>query len=169
MEQENKILFWFREHLSIENNGGLSQAIQCGSEIIPVFCFDPRETELARSSNNLKKFLDEQVQRIEKLRKELQLRGSNLLVVNEPYETIIPSLARVLKVSKVFTDQLVMSELSHLPELIFFRNQKAAEVFRLLNMHSIPMVLTDLVKHQNTIPTTFPRFPEINPGLIPQL
>lgn len=169
MEKENKILFWFRENLSLEHNGGFYHAIQNSTEIIPVYCFDPRENQYSDSSNTIRNFLRDRVQNVEILRRELQLHSSNLLVVTEPYEKIIPSLARVLKVSCVITNNLVLPELSNVPDLIFFRNQKAREVFQLLNMHTIPLVLTDHGNQPDTIPASFPRFPEINPGLIPSL
>jgi deoxyribodipyrimidine photolyase len=167
MEQANKILFWFRESLQLDSCG-LCNAVIESSEIIPVFCFDPRETELVRNFPGGSGIVQQQIQSVKSLRQELKARGSNLLVVGDPYEKIIPSLARVLNINKVVTNWLPEPMHTELPELTSFRNKKTLEIRNLLQMHSIPMVIEDQpASHQFVLPASFPRFPEINPGVIP--
>ncbi len=167
MEQGNKILFWFRESLNLERTGGLCRALSDSAEIIPVFCFDPRERELLLNTYISPGFLNDQIRSAAALRNELVNRGSNLLVVAHPYEKIIPSLARVLKVTQVVTHQLSDPEKTAFPELTAFRNQKAREVSQLLGMHSIPIYFEAPGTQKHHLPASFPRFPEINPGRIP--
>ncbi|MDQ3050176.1 MAG: deoxyribodipyrimidine photo-lyase [Bacteroidota bacterium] len=167
MDQGNKILFWFRESLCLEGTGGLCKAVADNSEIIPVFCFDPRERDLVKTSFLSAGYLQDQIRSAAALRNELVKRGSNLLVVAHPYEKIIPSLARVLKVTQVITNQLSEPEISAFPELTAFRNQKAREVSQLLGMHSIPVYFEAPGSQKHHLPASFPRFPEINPGRIP--
>lgn len=167
MEQGNKILFWFREIFALDNSEILCNASNDYVEVIPVLCFDFRERDVISGLYASSDLMSDQIKKAELLRKELQLRGSNLLVVNHPYEKIIPSLARVLKVSKVVTNQLIDPELDSCPELTAFRNQKAREISYLLNLHSIPVIFEKNGLHNYKLPRYLPAFPEINPGLIP--
>lgn len=167
MEQGNKILFWFRECISLdESTAQLSGMADC-TEIIPVFCFDPRERGLIKGNYSSTVFQNEQIHFASSLRNELQKRGSNLLVVNQAYETIIPSLARVLNVNQVVTNPLTQANHSAIPEITSFRNEKALEVRQLLGGHSIPLVFKEGIAHKWHLPVSFPKFPEINPGSIP--
>ena len=149
----------------LDGHEGLCKSLQESKEIIPVYCFDPREYQIPNC--NSRDFLDQQGTAVSILRNSLQKRGSNLLVVHNHFETIIPSLARVLIVKKVVTNELVNNPSSSRKELTEFRNQKALEVQKLLNMHSIPMVFEGLCAPVIELPSVFPGFPEINPGIIP--
>ncbi|MBK7968192.1 MAG: deoxyribodipyrimidine photo-lyase [Bacteroidetes bacterium] len=51
MKQENKILFWFRNDLNIQENNALIEALLLSTELIPVFCFDPRESGLIKQDS----------------------------------------------------------------------------------------------------------------------
>jgi len=165
MESGNRILFWFRENLLLDGHEGLCKTLQESKEIIPVYCFDPREYEIQNC--NSRDFLDQQGTAVSTLRKSLQKRGSNLLVVHNYFEKIIPSLARVLVVNKVVTNELVNEHSFSRKELTEFRNKKALEVQNLLNMHSIPLVFEGPCAPLMELPAVFPGFPEINPGIIP--
>jgi len=165
MEYGNRILFWFRENLLLEGHVGLCKALQESIEIIPVYCFDPRESKIPHC--NSWDFLHQQSSAVSILRKSLQKRGSNLLVVHDQFEKIIPSLARVLIVNKVVTNELVKNPPAGEMELAEFRNQKALEVQKLLNMHSIPLFFEGPCVPGAELPSVFPGFPEINPGTIP--
>lgn len=167
MEQGEKILFWFRDNLLLESISGLGNSVKAGTEIIPVFCFDSREYALMASCNFNSAFFEDQFRSARLLRQGLKERGSNLLVVSAPYEKIIPSLARVLSVSRVVTHQLLNPEKTSFPDLTSFRNLKASEINQLLRLHSIPFAFDSNGSQVQQIPELFPRFPEINPGAIP--
>ncbi|OQA06258.1 MAG: Cryptochrome DASH [Bacteroidetes bacterium ADurb.Bin397] len=165
MKQENKILYWFRDELSIQRNNALTEALFHSTLFIPVYCFDPRESGLTR--NDSENHYGQIVNAVVTLRHELRLKGSNLLVVHDRYEKIIPSLARVLGVNSVYTDPLVPEYKSAFQELERFRNVKTLEVKQLLNMHSIPVHLGPQQWTQVELPHIFPGFPDVNPGEIP--
>lgn len=165
MKQENKILFWFRNELNIQENSTLVEALFFSTEIIPVFCFDPRESGLIKPESQT--YYSKLVHHVAELRQELRLKGSNLLVVHDRYEKIIPSLARVLGVNQVYTDGVAADYKSSNQELERFRNFKALEVKQLLNMHSIAVHLGSCQRIDVRMPQIFPGFPDVNPGEIP--
>ncbi len=167
MEQREKILFWFRDNLLLKSISGICTSVKAGTEIIPVFCFDSREYALLGSRNFNSAFFEDQFRSARLLRQDLKSRGSNLLVVSHPYEKIIPSLARVLRVTRVVTNQLIQPEKTSFPDLTAFRNLKAGEVSQMLRMHSIPFTFDANRNFMQQLPDLFPRFPEINPGSIP--
>ena len=45
-DMSKKILVWFRNDLRLHDNEMLVEAIAKSDEILPVFCFDPRQFEL---------------------------------------------------------------------------------------------------------------------------
>jgi hypothetical protein len=72
-----------------------------------------------------------------------------------------------LKVNQVVTNNISEVNQSAIPELTTFRNEKAREVSQLLNSHSIPVIFKECYAQKWHLPASFPKFPEINPGLIP--
>ena len=107
MESKERLLYWFREPALVGDISCLCQESEGCRELVPVFCFDPREEQLMSQTESRLK-----VQRIALLREALKSRGSNLLVVYNSYEVIIPSLSRVLNVSNVLTHPLSFTSLS---------------------------------------------------------
>ncbi|HMT29054.1 MAG TPA: deoxyribodipyrimidine photo-lyase [Bacteroidia bacterium] len=167
MNSRNRILFWFRENLFLNSNPALYTALVEGNELIPVYCFDPREFLLLPNETLTEDYANQQINNVSLLRHNLQLKGSNLLIVTDPYEKIIPSLARILDVHSVVSDIEAPSGTHTFEKISTFRHQKAMEVKGLLNMHSIPVHFVgchDKVQAETPI---FPTFPEINPGQIP--
>ena len=160
MDTTGKILFWFREPDLMDGDLEVWPSIVDCEEFIPIFCFDPREGQLEPSIN----FHLQMAGSVHKLRDKLQKRGSNLLVVYHYYESIIPSIARVLNVNRVVSHNMLKHD-SSIPEQIFhFREKKLSEVRHLLNMHSIPLEIEILKSVQ--VPDVLPAFPSINPGVI---
>ncbi len=159
MEPSGRILYWFREPALIEDISCLCQEAEGCHELVPVFCFDSREGNLTEVSDRRQKAL-----RVAQLREDLKSRGSNILVVYNFYEVIIPSLARVLKVSKVLTHPLSPTPSSKDQVLTEFREEKLKEVGHFLNMHSIDLKVSQLNNITGWMP--LPVFPSINPGQI---
>jgi deoxyribodipyrimidine photo-lyase len=109
---EKRILIWYRHDLRLHDHEPMAQALQQKAQIIPVYCFDPRQ--FAMTSFGFPKtgvfraqFLLESVA---DLRNSLIQRGSNLLIRWGYPEEIIPSLARDLKISAVHFQGEVTSE-----------------------------------------------------------
>ncbi len=167
MKNGNRVLFWFRNHLSIHRNPALVKALMDCTELIPVYCFDPREVAISVNANESETAVNQLIIKVSKLRDQLQNKGSNLLIVNNNYEQIIPSLARVLSVNEVISDPLLIEkDRKHLLS-IQFRNQKTLEVKTLLSMHSIPFNSHFQEHSSEPLHLLFPEFPEIRCGQIP--
>lgn len=169
MQNGKRVLFWFRNHLSIHGNPALENALSVCTELIPVFCFDPREFAVTTDYEKYELIANQLITKVSGLREQLQNKGSNLLIVNNHYERIIPSLARVLSVSEVISDPLLTGNETKLHQSIQFRNQKAQEVKSLLNMHSIPFNYCFQPPQTERLHSFFPGFPEINSGQLPSV
>jgi len=122
-----------------ESSEGLFSKLQESIEIIPVHCFDSRELEFYPAYTNPFDFLNSHKDEVQRLQNNLLKKGNNLLIVYDYFEKIIPSLARVLHVSAVVTDEIPVDSHTLQSDLTHFRNSKALEVQKLLNMHSIPV------------------------------
>lgn len=163
MESRGRILYWFREPVFHTDLACLCQALSGCRELIPVFCFDSRESHHGLSENSFQTQLSD----VARLREELKQKGSNLLVVYNHYEVIIPSLARVLNVDRVVTHPLSGSKSGEPVTLRHFREEKFNEVQYLLKMHSIGIEVTGPAK---PVPVSIlPNFPSINPGVLKPL
>lgn len=136
--------------------------------LIPVFCFDPRESDLFPDKQIFNRFNHELVTGVEMLRQDLVNRGSNLLVMNGYYEKVIPSIARVLQVNEVVAFDHPAKQHLIFERLMAFRRYSMQEVSFQLNMHSIPFKSEPLPAFGHSLTEhTFPPFPRINPGAIP--
>ncbi|MBC7382096.1 MAG: deoxyribodipyrimidine photo-lyase [Bacteroidia bacterium] len=96
---ENNVMFWFRRDLRLNDNAGLYQALKNGS-VIPVFIFDSDILEMFDNRS------DERVmfiyQQLENIKRELQLLGSDLLVLyGKPHE-VWEILLEQYKIKQVF-------------------------------------------------------------------
>lgn len=97
-----KTLCWIRRDLRLHDHAALSHALQEG-EITVVFVFDSHILDkLKNKSDKRVTFIFESLQEIEK---QLQKKGSSLLIRHGRPEEEIPKLAQELSVSKVFTNR----------------------------------------------------------------
>jgi deoxyribodipyrimidine photo-lyase len=107
-----KILVWFRNDLRLHDNEMLVEAIAKSDEILPVFCFDPRQFELTRYKSIKTgairaRFLLESV---EDLRQSFQKLGGNILVLAGKPEELLPDLVKKYEISEVYHHREVASE-----------------------------------------------------------
>jgi deoxyribodipyrimidine photo-lyase len=107
-----RVLIWFRNDLRLHDHQPLSAALQAAVEVIPVYCFDPRQFSktafgFAKTGPFRAKFLREAVL---DLRQSLQSRGSNLLIRWGNPEQILPDLAQALKCDAIYYHQEVTAE-----------------------------------------------------------
>jgi deoxyribodipyrimidine photo-lyase len=90
-----RLLLWYRNDLRIHDHEPLVQALETGAQVIPVYCFDPRQfgktafgfpkTGVFRAQFLLESVAD--------LRKNLRVLGSDLVIrVGQP-ENVLPELA----------------------------------------------------------------------------
>ncbi|WP_087937978.1 DASH family cryptochrome [Algoriphagus faecimaris] len=107
-----RIIVWFRNDLRLLDNETLFKASEMGSEIIPVYCFDPRhfeKTELGfpKIGAFRAKFLFES---IEDLRTQLREKEADLLLLRGKPEEELVTLAERLKADAIFFSREVTAE-----------------------------------------------------------
>ena len=107
-----KILVWFRNDLRLHDNEMLVEAIAKADEILPVYCFDPRQFEYTRY-HSLKtgsiraNFLLESVAA---LRESFQHFSGDIMLVQGKPEDILPELVSRYEISEVYHHREVASE-----------------------------------------------------------
>lgn len=107
-----KILVWFRNDLRLHDNEMLVEAIAKSEEILPVFCFDPRQFEVTsyhtfKTGSVRAKFL---IESVNGLRQSLQNLGGDLLIVNGKPEEVLPDLVAKYEIAEVYHHREVASE-----------------------------------------------------------
>lgn len=111
MPEKNAIL-WFRNDLRLHDHEALVNALQKANQVLPVYCLDPRHAETTpfgfpKTGEFRTKFLFEC---LHSLRKRLQEKGSDLLVLHGKPEEVLPELANKHTCSWVFAHQEVAAE-----------------------------------------------------------
>ncbi len=106
------ILIWFRNDLRLHDHEPLQAALSAGVDVIPVYCFDPRqfgETAFGfpKTGRFRAQFLLESVA---DLRRSLQQRGSDLVIRWGEPETMIPALASEVNAQAVYWHEEATSE-----------------------------------------------------------
>ncbi len=107
-----RILLWLRNDLRLHDHEPFHRAAEQGADIIPLYCFDPRQ--FAETSFGFPKtgayraqFL---IETVADLRKELRSRGSDLVIRQGKPEEEIPSLIKTLNIHAVYWHEEVTSE-----------------------------------------------------------
>lgn len=102
---------WFRNDLRVQDNESLSSANNDSMSVLPVYCFDPRD--YGKSSSGFDKtgpyrasFL---IESVSNLRKNLQARGSDLIVRIGKPETVLAELVKQVGAEAVYAHK----EVSH--------------------------------------------------------
>ena len=90
-----KVLIWFRNDLRLHDHVPLHKALKGGAEVIPVYCFDPRQFGqtafgFPKTGSFRAQFL---IESVADLRRSLQQRGSNLIIRTGLPEAVLPALA----------------------------------------------------------------------------
>ncbi|MEL7475328.1 MAG: DASH family cryptochrome, partial [Cyanobacteria bacterium J06555_12] len=109
---KHRILLWFRNDLRLHDHEALYEAMKQRAEIVPVYCFDPRQ--FGQTSYGFPKtgafraqFLLESVA---DLRRSLQAKGSDLVIRIGKPEDVIPAIAKQLEAKVVHYHEEVTSE-----------------------------------------------------------
>lgn len=97
------IVFWFRRDLRIEDNAGLSQALDTGIPVLPVFIFD--STILERLEDPYDRRVDYIHQALSGLKKELQKYGSGLHTFYGKPADAFRELTRSYTIESVYTNR----------------------------------------------------------------
>ncbi|SMD42031.1 deoxyribodipyrimidine photo-lyase [Aquiflexum balticum DSM 16537] len=108
----NRIIVWFRNDLRVHDHASLSSSIEKGKEVVPVFCFDPRnfrelDLGISKSGSIRTKFL---IESVDNLKKNLQKLGADLIIrIGKPEEKLI-EMALELKADAIFFTEEVTEE-----------------------------------------------------------
>ncbi len=105
---DRKVILWFRNDLRLQDNEALTEACDSGATVYPIYVFDDRvfkgktkygfrKTDVYRAKFILESITD--------LRKQLQDRGSDLIIKLGKPEEVILELAKELKSSWVFCNR----------------------------------------------------------------
>ncbi|MDX2099197.1 MAG: DASH family cryptochrome [Leptolyngbyaceae cyanobacterium bins.59] len=107
-----RILLWYRNDLRLHDHEPLVHALNQGAEVIPIYCFDPRQ--FGKTSFGFPKtgafraqFL---LESLADLRQSLRALGSNLILRQGFPEAILPDLAKGLEVTAVYYYREVTAE-----------------------------------------------------------
>ncbi|HEV7351365.1 DASH family cryptochrome [Telluribacter sp.] len=150
-----RIIYWFRNDLRLLDNEAFLRATQEAEEVVPVYVFDPRS--FVKNSLGFRKtapfrarFLWEAVQN---LRKNLRLKGGDLLIrVGEP-EKIIAELAEQYDAQEVFTSKEVALEETTVESSLSKR-------LKVLNV-DFELVWTATLYHPRDLPFWISRLPDV--------
>ena len=105
---ENRAIVWFRNDLRIHDNEALTEAINKKVQIIPVYVFDERifKGKTSYGFDKIQSFRTQFIiESVEDLRKNLRIRGADLLVRMGKPEEIIFELAKTLKTQWVYCNR----------------------------------------------------------------
>jgi deoxyribodipyrimidine photo-lyase len=191
---KKRIIIWYRNDLRINDNEPLNKAVKAGAEIIPVYCFDPRQFEktsfgFPKTGAFRAKFLLESVA---DLRDNLQKLGSNLVIRQELPEIAIPAIAQQLQVTSVYFQKEVTSEEIKVEKALTKALKSIGVELRYcwghtlyhpenlpFNIENLPELFTDFRKEVEkksavnptfTKPQKLPPLPaELDPGKLPNL
>lgn len=101
------VIYWFRNDLRLHDQPVLSELCETASELLPVYCLDPRwfvphELGFPKSGSLRTQFL---LESLEDLREQLREAQSDLLVYLGKPEEVLPELARQLKAGAVYAEK----------------------------------------------------------------
>jgi deoxyribodipyrimidine photo-lyase len=187
-------LIWFRNDLRIHDQELLNQALSNGDEIIPLYCFDPRQFSTNRwgfpkTGGYRAQFLLESVA---DLRQSLQHLGSNLIIRQGKPEEIIPELVQQWAIATVAYQSEVTAEETAIEQRLGLRLQSlgtqvktawGATLFHAddlpFEIANVPEVFTQFrkeVEKKSAVcncfpkPERLPQLPEqVDPGALPSL
>ncbi|MGD1939713.1 MAG: DASH family cryptochrome [Leptolyngbyaceae cyanobacterium] len=107
-----KVLVWFRNDLRLHDHFPLHKALKAGAEVIPVYCFDPRQFgQTAFGFPKTGKFRAQfLIASVADLRRSLQQRGSNLIIRTGLPEDVLPALANEVQADAIYWHEEVTAE-----------------------------------------------------------
>ena len=172
-----KALVWFRNDLRVTDNVTLHKALENFTDIYTLYCFDPREFAISEQGLNRTgpyraKFLIESVTSLKNTLSEL---GTTLIVRAGDPATIIPELAKELKVKAVLASKEAAIEETNIENLLEQKLWSLGIEFELYwqstlyNISDIPWpikrlpeIFTDFRKHVETESVIRDLVPPIN-------
>jgi deoxyribodipyrimidine photo-lyase len=108
MKRSRRVILWFRNDLRLHDNESLTDAIDIGAEILPVYIFDERIFKghtsfgFEKTGRFRTKFI---IESVANLRENLRKRGADLIIRIGKPEEIIFEIARQVKSNWVFCNR----------------------------------------------------------------
>lgn len=102
--QFDRSVFLFRRDLRLEDNTGLLAACEKSSEVIPLFCFDPRQADEQHNeyfSENAFRFMCDSLLSLDG---RLKSRGSKLHIGKDKPHKLLPALIKARSIDAVFVN-----------------------------------------------------------------
>jgi len=96
------VLFWHRRDLRIADNAGLFKALKENQDVQPIFIFDHTILSELPKNDQRVRFIHQEIQR---LKREYQALGTDLLVFEGTPTELIPALAKEFRAKKVYTNR----------------------------------------------------------------
>lgn len=108
----NRVIVWFKNDLRLHDHATLSNACKESFEVIPVYCFDPRQFErvdlgIQKTGAFRAKFL---IEAVDNLRSNLIALGGNLIIRMGMPESVIPELAEKFQAEAIYFSEEVTQE-----------------------------------------------------------
>ncbi|MEL6157704.1 MAG: DASH family cryptochrome [Cyanobacteria bacterium J06627_32] len=189
-----RILLWFRNDLRLHDHEPLHRALEKKAQVIPVYCFDPRqfgETPFGfpKTGAYRAQFL---LETVADLRASLNALGSDLIIRRGKPEDEIPALAEAIKADAVYWHEEVTAEevsVERGVEAVLGKRKISSEVYWGATLYhpddlpfetsKLPEVFTQFRKAVEkgsqvfppfAAPDTLPPLPaDVEPGKIPSL
>ena len=100
-------IHWFRRDLRLDDNAALYHALKSGFSVLPIFIFDTEILDDLKNENSTLT-LDRRVvfihQQLQKLKNELNVLGSDLLVFYGKPADVWKEIVSIYNIKKVFTN-----------------------------------------------------------------
>jgi deoxyribodipyrimidine photo-lyase len=96
------VVFWHRRDLRVEDNAGLSKALQNNKGVQPIFIFDKKILDELPENDQRVRFIYQEIQKIKKVYREA---GSDLWVFYDQPANVFRQLLKEHKVEKVYTNR----------------------------------------------------------------
>jgi deoxyribodipyrimidine photo-lyase len=148
-----RIIYWFRNDLRLQDNEALFNASKSANEIVPIYVFDPRLFEKTRLGFRRTGALRAQflIESVVDLRNRLRAKGGDLLIrIGEP-EKIISQLAEDYAAEYVYTSKEIAPEETRI-ESSLSKNLKIANV-------DIKLFWMDTLLHAVDLPFSIAKLP----------
>jgi deoxyribodipyrimidine photo-lyase len=154
-----RIIYWFRSDLRLNDNEGFYQAAKTGKEIVPVYVFDPRQFVktrfgFRRAGPMRAQFL---IDCVAGLRDRLREKGGDLLIrIGEP-EKVISQLAEEFSAEYVYTSKEIAPDETSVESSLSKKLKVSNVDIKLFWMNAL-MNIADLPFTISKLPKTFAQF-----------
>ncbi|KAA6440492.1 cryptochrome DASH [Dyadobacter flavalbus] len=160
---QQRIIYWFRNDLRLQDNEALCSAVESAKEIVPVYVFDPRQFENTRFGFRRTGALRAQflIDSVTDLRNNLQKKGGNLLVrIGDP-EKIVSQLAEDYNAEYVYTSKEIAPQETNV-------ESQLSKNLKLINI-DIKLFWMDTLVHAVDLPFPISKLPADYAGFVSQI